>query len=319
MKRALILSSGAGWGAYHIGALQYLLQDEKIQFNLCAGTGIGAMNAAFVACGEFHALEQFWQKIGWTKLLSINWRHPFSEAPFTGEPQRKFIAEHISAEKLRAEDTTLVLSTLNLKTGEQEYFQYPGSDTPLLDALMAAVAVPGLTQPVRFDNGPLAEGTMVNSFIIDHVVSEYPAEVYYAVAPLPQGQSDDKALYHASHWRDALRRTIQVNLSRDVNEGLLVARRKIHSANAYHRARSRVLKAVDSDQKTSEVVRNQIEQHFSKDAFPLKRDFHSRIIPIISQEVVASPLWSFRKKQVRTLMRSGYADAVMAVKEGKSS
>ncbi len=68
MTRALVLSSGLGAAAYQIGALQHLLQERRWHFDVCAGTGLGAINAAGVACGEFAALQTFWQHIGWRKF-----------------------------------------------------------------------------------------------------------------------------------------------------------------------------------------------------------------------------------------------------------
>src|SRR2546421_9872687 len=100
MKRALVPNSGAWWAAYQIGALRHLVVDRAMHFELLAGTGIGAMNAALVACGEFSALEAFWKRIRIGSLITFNWRTPWREGPCTGTPQRRFIAAHVSEKKL---------------------------------------------------------------------------------------------------------------------------------------------------------------------------------------------------------------------------
>ena len=276
------------------------------------------MNAAFVACGEFEALDAFWQKIGWLKLISPNWSHPFSEAPFIGKPQREFIEEHVSIKKLEENSASLVFSTLNLKTGAQEFFEYPGSETPLMEAIMGAVAVPGLTRPYYSETGPLVEGTMVNTFIVDHIVSNYPADEYYAVAPLPEGKPDPDDLFQADHWREALIRTIQVNLSRDVNEGLQNAGRKLQAANAGVNARQRLLQSVQALTADTTELAAKIEQRLAKQDFPLPHQSTAKLFPIISNEPVSSPLWSFRKKNIQALIDMGYENAVRGLNEGST-
>src|SRR5205807_3796519 len=108
MKRALVLNSCISWAAYQVGALRHLVGDRAMHFDLCAGTGMGAMNAALVACGEFLALEAFWKHIGLRRLLTFNWRAPWSEGPFSGAPLRRFIAAHVSEEKLAERGVTFL-------------------------------------------------------------------------------------------------------------------------------------------------------------------------------------------------------------------
>lgn len=47
--RALILGSGAEKGAYHCGAVKYLLGDLKINYDIFCGVSAGAINAAFLS------------------------------------------------------------------------------------------------------------------------------------------------------------------------------------------------------------------------------------------------------------------------------
>ncbi|HBT16594.1 MAG TPA: hypothetical protein DEB05_06530 [Firmicutes bacterium] len=54
MKRALVLSGGGSKGAFEVGALEYLLIEEKLDFQIFIGTSVGALNAAFLgqACNR---------------------------------------------------------------------------------------------------------------------------------------------------------------------------------------------------------------------------------------------------------------------------
>jgi hypothetical protein len=187
-----------------------------------------------------------------------------------------------------------------------------------MEAIMGAVAVPGLTRPYYSETGPLVEGTMVNTFIIDQIVSNYPADEYYAVAPLPEGEPDPDDLFHAEHWREALTRTIQVNLSRDVNEGLQNARRKLQAANVRVTAGRKLLQTVQSLKSDTTQLAEKVEGQLAKGDFPLAHQSTAKLFSIISNEPVSSPLWSFRKKNIQALIDMGYESAVRGLSEGST-
>ena len=48
MKRALVLSGGGCKGAFEVGAIEYLLKKESLDFHIFTGTSVGALNAAFL-------------------------------------------------------------------------------------------------------------------------------------------------------------------------------------------------------------------------------------------------------------------------------
>jgi predicted acylesterase/phospholipase RssA len=317
MKRTLVLNSGASWAAYHIGALEFLVEEQNLSFDCCAGTGIGAMNAAFVACDAFAALKEFWHDIGWFKLISVNWRHPWQEAPFIGEPQAEFIARHVSEKKLRANDATLVFNTMDLNTGQEETFTYPGGPVPLIDALRGATAVPGCTRPLVHGDMQLVEGTFINSFLVSEVLAEYPAEDVYAVAALPAGRRPgEEAPVSYSNWREIMRRSLQLNLSRDVRVGLEKAEEIIAAARAHARVGEKLEKAF-AEQIEDEAVRDALETALSKTrqngAFPYRGETPPELYKITTSRPIQFPMWRFKENDIRQLMDTGYDDAVSIV------
>ena len=51
MKIGLVLSGGGIKGAYHLGVLQYLCHENKIEFDTIAGTSIGSIVSVLYELG----------------------------------------------------------------------------------------------------------------------------------------------------------------------------------------------------------------------------------------------------------------------------
>ena len=60
MKYGLTLEGGGARGAYHIGAVKALLENGY-EFGAIVGTSIGAINAAFLAQGDFDEIYKMWK------------------------------------------------------------------------------------------------------------------------------------------------------------------------------------------------------------------------------------------------------------------
>ena len=148
MSEALLLNAGASWAAYQVGAIEQLVGERRMRFDSYIGCGIGAMHAALLACGAYERIGPFWDSISTWKLVRPNLRNPW-RAPMVGTPQRRFVAEHVSERALIANRATLAVTTFDLMTGEEVVHRYPGDPLPIVDAVMAAVATPGLLAPRR--------------------------------------------------------------------------------------------------------------------------------------------------------------------------
>ena len=310
MKNALVLSSGAAWTAYQIGALEYLTDERDLRFSLCAGTGMGAMNAAFVACGEFRVLRERWESMGWTQLVRPNWSHPWKDAPLVSSPQRRFIERYVSEQKLQTLGNRLIFSALELRTGEERLFAYPGDNVPLIDALMGAVALPGGTPPCKIDGKCFVEGTFVNTFVLNRVIEHYPADAYYAIANLPAGSDSTSEDRQYRNWRQVLMRTIQLNLSRDIRREISDAHQYFRSRKAYvevvHYIRENANRVAEETSRTNTML-EEIEDNL--DHSPSEKHGIPEFFPIVSSEGIKTPLWSFRSRWIRHLREMGYRDA----------
>jgi NTE family protein len=71
VKRVLILSGGGSFGAFEVGAIEYLVQKQGLDFEVFLGTSVGALNASFLGQASNSAelkkyagdLRDFWMSI----------------------------------------------------------------------------------------------------------------------------------------------------------------------------------------------------------------------------------------------------------------
>lgn len=314
--RLLVLNSGAAWTAYQVGALGYLLRDRQLHFDMCAGTGMGALHAAFVACGAFDALASFWQRIGWLRLFSINKHMPLRDGPLSHAPLHRFVREHVSEEKLRARGTRLVFSGADLRTGREQLFVYPGGNVPLYEALQGALALPGLTPSLHENGSLLVQGTVVNGFILNRLLTRFPAREIYAVAALAVGTQPEPPRRY-DNWREVLLRTVQLNFSHDVQAEARAADKKIAEVRAYAAAHERLSRQVDErldDPDRRSRVQERLAQHF-EEAHPLLEastppSFHK----VLTSRPIPFPFWRFNRQELQVLMEMGRADAHAALR-----
>ena len=99
MRNTLLLNAGASWAAYQIGAIEHLVTERGIEFDSYVGCGIGAMNAALLACGEYDVLIGFWDSISTRRLIRPNVTSPW-RAMFRNSPQRAFVTAHVREQAL---------------------------------------------------------------------------------------------------------------------------------------------------------------------------------------------------------------------------
>ena len=287
MTRALVLNAGAAWCAYQVGALRHLVGERKLRFDICAGTGIGAMNAAFVACGQLEALEGYWSGL-----------RPLRLAPWL---RRRFLAEHVSDAALSDRETTLLLTVLNLQSGRQEVLRYPGSSLPLVEGILASGAMPGVTAPVSHDSGQLVEGTLVDGVPMQPVLDLRPEQVVAVLAGLP---GDGGPRRHYRTWRAVTARAVAINQAEDGRRALAAARAVASEAEAYRRLVTEVPDALATragDASLADRVRQVIDGY--------ERPSHLDVVAVRPSRDLGYPLWRFRRAQLAAAMSLGENDA----------
>lgn len=178
-----VLTGGASLGAVQVGMLQALAQ-RGIRPDFLIGSSAGALNAAFLAGTDWPAstveLERIW--------LGLRRRDVFPMAPMSSLlaliGRREYVVSRSSVQALirtnisyqHLEDATVpvhVMATDVLSGAEVRI-----SQGPVLEALSASTAIPGVFSPVRIGHHYLMDGGIANNAPISHAIELGAAVVY---------------------------------------------------------------------------------------------------------------------------------------------
>ncbi|MEN9499464.1 MAG: hypothetical protein RIS83_1283, partial [Pseudomonadota bacterium] len=194
-RLSLALQGGGTHGAFTWGAMERLLEDERIELDGLSGTSAGAINGAMVVqgliengpAGAITALDRFWRSIAanlavsplqalpWEKAMwghdltwSIAYRtfdtlsrvlSPYQLNPFpiNYNPLRDALNQSIDFERLREETKAprLFVSATSVRTGKPRVFTRR-EITP--DALLASACLPQVFKAVEIDGEPYWDG-----------------------------------------------------------------------------------------------------------------------------------------------------------------
>jgi NTE family protein len=220
MKREtiLVLQGGGALGAYECGVYK-ALEEKGIIPDLIAGVSIGAVNAAIIAGsrrGEAApALEAFWNEIavpdvlipherlrrsiaawqilswGVPKFFAPRWLRPDGPAfsPFSWwtwtslydpTPLKKTLEEHVDFEQLASQEIRLILTAVNVETGELEVFDSTEQRITVEHILASSSFPPGLPWTV-IDGKCYWDGGLVSNTPVRPVMEKragVPMKVY---------------------------------------------------------------------------------------------------------------------------------------------
>jgi NTE family protein len=181
-KTAFVLGGGGLLGAHEVGMLR-ALDEAGIRPDLVVGTSVGAFNGAFVAADPSTAVD----------LLARAWSGGGAGSVFAGS----FLARvstlvrsgtHLHSTSLlstalsallpvdRIEDLAVPFHCVasNIERAEARWF----TSGPLVPAVLASCAVPGILPPVRIGDEHFYDGGLVHSIPIGRAVREGARTIY---------------------------------------------------------------------------------------------------------------------------------------------
>ena len=192
---SLALQGGGALGAYTWGALDRLLEDERIAIKAVSGSSAGAMCAVVLADGVREGgaegarakLRQFWESIaregrtnpyrrtpmmaflnafkpGWAPEsylamwadIASRWASPYDFNPLNVNPLKEVLAELVDFDRVRkCEGIQLFVGATNVETGRIRIFN--GAELTA-DHVMASACLPQLFQAVEIDGEAYWDG-----------------------------------------------------------------------------------------------------------------------------------------------------------------
>jgi NTE family protein len=176
MTTAFVLSGGASLGATQAGMLQ-ALYERDIRPDILVGTSVGALNAAFAASrpsttGAAIELQRVWlgltrsQVFPTSPLTATLGALGVRDHSFPPSGLRRVIERHCDFARLEDAAVPVHVVAADVLTGEEVLL----SEGPVVDALLASAAIPGVFPPVARDGRLLVDGGIVNNAPIAYAV-----------------------------------------------------------------------------------------------------------------------------------------------------
>ncbi|HEX6291668.1 MAG TPA: patatin-like phospholipase family protein [Herpetosiphonaceae bacterium] len=156
----LALGGGGGKGSAHIGVLT-ALEALHVPIDVIAGTSIGGLVGALYAVGyRPYQIEQWFQRATMRRILD---RDP-TNGGFIGTRKIEALLREAFGGRTFADATLpLALVAVDIGRGTEVILR----DGPLVDAVLASTAIPGLFPPVLRDTRVLVDGGVLNNVPVD--------------------------------------------------------------------------------------------------------------------------------------------------------
>jgi NTE family protein len=184
MSTAFVLSGGASLGSIQVGMLE-ALYERGIKPDMIVGTSAGALNGAFIAerpqvVETARELGDVWRGLSRGQVFPVN---PLTGAlGFLGARShlvpdsglRRLIRRHTMIDRLDETLVPLHVIATDVLRGEEVRL----SEGPLVDAVMASAAIPGVLPAVEWDGRELIDGGVANNAPISHALDLGADEIY---------------------------------------------------------------------------------------------------------------------------------------------
>jgi NTE family protein len=154
----IALGSGSARGWAHIGVLQ-ALADAGIEPDIVCGSSVGALVGAVYVRGRLNSFSDWVRDLNLVEIVRyMDIRMIEGGGFFQGKKFMDFLKQHIGDVRIEKLPKAFASVATDLGTGREIWFR----TGPLLDAIRASMALPGIFTPVEFDGQWLVDGGLVN-------------------------------------------------------------------------------------------------------------------------------------------------------------
>lgn len=227
MRRALILGGGGAKGAFQVGMLKRLVEEEGLDFQILRGVSVGALNAAYLAQAatgsgslealktQLGALERLWtERIEgnssvynerfWGYVGALAW----TDSLYDFSPLQNLIETDLDLERLRGSGRDFSVGVTSLVSGR--YQEVRPSDPLFKAKLRASAAIPVIFPHVSLpeEEEAYVDGGARNITPLKSAFGAQPDELYvlmtsqasFANGEVPENTVPVRAF--SEHWRD---------------------------------------------------------------------------------------------------------------------
>lgn len=155
-KIGLALGSGSARGWSHIGVIR-ALERAGIVPDIVCGTSIGALVGAVYAAGELDRFEPWIRSLSWKSVLGLM-DFKMGGGLIEGGKLVDFFRSRYEDRGIENLHKTYACVATELYTGREIWLR----EGPVIDAVRASIALPGLFKPVQHEGRLLVDGGLVN-------------------------------------------------------------------------------------------------------------------------------------------------------------
>jgi NTE family protein len=181
--RGLVLSGGGANGAFEVGALQHILGEKKVHYDVICGVSVGALNGSLLAqypAGEeetaIEHLSRVWAMVrgdsdiyrkwyyGVLWHLPVLWHH----SVYCTKPLQEIVQKNLDPERLLRSGKKLRVGAVCWTNGQYQIWEEKSPE--IVEAVLASSAFPLFFEPVQvgglwYTDGGLRDVTPIKAAI----------------------------------------------------------------------------------------------------------------------------------------------------------
>ena len=176
MVTAYVLGGGGVLGAVEVGMLRALLERDLVP-DLVLGTSVGALNGAMVArqpdLGVVDRLTELWVATAESRdvyrdrpLRTVRRAVSTGTHIYSSQPLRTRLEDEFGESRFEDLPVRLEVCAASIERAAEHWF----TSGPIVPAVLASAAVPGLLPPAEVDGEHFLDGGLVNSIPVGRAV-----------------------------------------------------------------------------------------------------------------------------------------------------
>ncbi|HEU4489796.1 MAG TPA: patatin-like phospholipase family protein [Jiangellales bacterium] len=175
-RTAFVLGGGGMLGSSEVGMLKALVE-RGIRADVVLGTSVGAINGAYYAADPapvaVSALEQLWKGVATEGVLAGSTLRRVTTLARTRthahaqEPLREMLERQLGDVRIEDLEIPFQCVAASIERAAERWFD----SGPLVEAVLASSAVPGMLPPVQIDGEHFLDGGLVHSIPVGRAVA----------------------------------------------------------------------------------------------------------------------------------------------------